>query len=78
MNDQGLLLIHKFAFGTKITPQNFEAVKLANTLFEDCLDKGEKKLLWELLVEQKPLSNSPIEVGEITIKLREERNGKVI
>lgn len=52
MNDTGLLLIHKFAYGTKITPQNFEAIKLANTLFEDCLDKEERERLWQLLYDK--------------------------
>lgn len=77
MNSQGLLLIHKFAYGTKITPQNFEAIKLANTLFEDCLDKEEKDRMWNLLIEQSNeehiknyISNSTPVTEELTIKQR--------
>ena len=82
MNDTGLLLIHKFAYGTKITPQNFEAIKLANTLFEDCLDKEEKDKTWELLLEQSDedhiknyISNST-PVTEVLLIKQEVKHGK--
>ena len=71
MNDKGLLLIHKFAFGTKITPQNLEVVALANQLFDDYLDKEEKKRMFDLLLE----SNSLSEMQPIK---QEVKHGKVI